>query len=79
MSNPYLNQVREELRAAKRDVDRARNAYNEKLKIFQAQKARYERLEYVELEERLKLERERQAVLADGDAVLAALLVPERR
>lgn len=27
-----------------------------------------------ELEERLKLEHERQAALADGDAVLAALL-----
>lgn len=42
MSNPYLDQVREELRAAKRDVERARDAYNEKLKIFQKQKARYE-------------------------------------
>ena len=74
MSNPYLNQAREELRAAKRDVERARIAYNDKLKSFPAQKARYERLEFVELEERLKLERERQAALADGDTVLAALL-----
>jgi CDP-glycerol glycerophosphotransferase (TagB/SpsB family) len=74
MSNPYLDQVREELRAAKRDVERARVAYNEKLKVFQQQKARYERLELVEFDERLNLEMARQRALADGDAVLAALL-----
>jgi hypothetical protein len=38
MSNPYLDQVREELRAAKRDVERARAAYNEKLKSSRRKK-----------------------------------------
>lgn len=74
MSNPYLDQVREELLASKRNVEKARVAYNEKLKIFNEQKARYERLELVEFDERLKQEMARQRALADGDAVLAALL-----
>lgn len=75
MSNPYLDQVREELRAAKRDVDRAREAHNEKLKIFQAQKARYERLEFVEFEEQIAIARARDEARANGQHALAALLV----
>lgn len=74
MANAYLDQVREELRAAKRDVERARVAYNEKLKVFNEQKARYERLELIEFDERLNREIARRRALEDGDTVLAALL-----
>lgn len=75
MSNPYLDQVREELRAAKRDVERARVAYNQKLDVFKKQKARYERLEFLEMERQFEIARARDEALANGDHALAALLV----
>lgn len=72
--NPHLEEVRNDLNRAARKAEQARLAYNVAVREWKAQKARYERLEFVELEERLKLERERQAALAAGNMALAALL-----
>lgn len=72
--NPHLAEVKADLDRAARKAEQARTAYNNAVKEWKAAKVRFERLELVEFDERLKLELARQAALEDGDAVLAALL-----
>jgi hypothetical protein len=74
MSNRHLNEAKQAMNRAAGQAEEARRQYNNAVKEWKAAKARYERLESVELDERLKLELARQSALADGDAVLAALL-----
>jgi hypothetical protein len=74
-TNPYLEEVRADMERAKRDAEAAKRVYNQKAKDFNDQLARYERLKFVELDERLALARERERALADGRVAVAALLL----
>jgi hypothetical protein len=73
--NPHLEQVRMEMERARQDAEAAKRVFNQKAKFFNDQLARYERLKFVELEDRLALARAREKAQAEGNHTLAALLV----
>lgn len=72
-----VDQARDDMQRAKREVERARLAYNEKAKTFNEAKARYDRLAARQFEIELELARERQAAQERGDHGLAALLTTQ--
>lgn len=69
-----LDQARADMERAKREVERARLAYNDKAKAFNEAKVRYDRLAARQFEIELELALERQAAEERGDHGLAALL-----
>lgn len=73
--NPYLEQVRMDMERARQDAEAAKRVFNQKAKVYNEQLARYERLKFVEVEDRLALAREKQKAEREGNHTLAALLV----
>ncbi len=73
--NPYLEQARMDMERARQDAEGAKRVFNQKAKVFNDQLKRYERLKFVEVEDRLALARAREKAQAEDNHTLAALLV----
>lgn len=74
MSNHLLDEAKQAMNRAARKAENLRGDYNAAVKEWKAAKARYERLELLDFDERLNRELARQRALEEGNTVLAALL-----